>query len=78
MKTAICYESAIRAEIALVMQGAIRAEIALLGANQIAGNTIDFKMNIINICIVFYQNIYVTLGPDIGAYRSILKSSRIQ
>ena len=42
-----------------------------------AGNTIDFKMNMINVCIVFYQKIYVTLGPDIGAYRLILKSSRI-
>jgi hypothetical protein len=29
-------------------RSAIRAEIALLWTNQIAGNTIDFKMNIIN------------------------------
>ena len=29
----------------------IRAEIKLLRANQIAGNTTDFKMNIINILI---------------------------
>ena len=30
------------------LQSAINAEIALLRANQIAGNTTDFKMNIIN------------------------------
>ncbi len=32
---------------------AIRAEIALLLTNQIAGNAIDFKMNIINLYINF-------------------------
>ena len=30
------------------LESAINAEIALLRANQIAGNTTDFKMNIIN------------------------------
>ena len=43
------------------LQSAINAEIALLRANQIAGNTTDFKMNIINgisvnACILSFNN----------------------
>ena len=51
-------------------RSAIRAEIALLWTNQIAGNTIDFKMNIINIYIEFTElNQWAERHLDFGGVR---------
>ena len=46
---------------------AIRAEIALLLTNQIAGNAIDFKMNIINVNIPLFLGTSLTIGIDFSS-----------